>query len=237
MTGRPSSAVDFAKSLGITFSDAELLSQVFVHRSYLNEHRSLGLDHNERLEFLGDAVLELVVTEHLYRNFPNPEGELTNWRSALVRGQMIATIAKELGMEPHLLLSRGEQQSKGKARQLILANTFEAFIGALYLDRGYEAAQSFLNEHLILHLSDILAQRLHIDSKSDLQEKSQEHLGVTPTYTVLKSEGPDHDKIFTVGVQIGGTMVAEGTGSSKQRAEQSAAAQALEKWDEISHAA
>ncbi len=224
---------DFEKKLGIRFADRNLLQQVFVHRSYLNEHRSFALDHNERLEFLGDAVLELVVTEYLYVHYDKPEGELTNWRSALVRGEMLSKIAKHLSMEAHLLLSRGEQKGTGKARQLILANTFEAFVGALYLDQGYGAVKTFITEVLICHLEEILASGLHIDAKSDLQEKSQEKLSITPNYVVLDARGPDHAKEFEVAVYIGEQLLAKGTGGSKQKAEQDAATKALEAWNDL----
>lgn len=223
----------YLASLHIAATDLDLFQQVFVHRSYLNEHRTFRLGHNERLEFLGDAVLELVVTEFLYRTYPNPEGELTNWRSALVKGEMLARVAGELGMEDHLLLSRGERQSTGKARQLILANAFEAMIGAIYLDLGYESAQAFLSTHLLVRLPQVLEERLYIDAKSDLQERSQERLGLTPSYQLIEATGPDHEKEFTVGVYLGETLVAKGTGRSKQKAEQSAAQAALEKGDAI----
>ncbi len=230
---RDRNPADFAEALGLTFSDASLLQQVFVHRSYLNEHRSFPLDHNERLEFLGDAVLELVATEYLYKRFNNPEGELTNWRSALVRGEMLAKIATELGMNDYLLLSKGEQRSQGKARNLILANAFEAFVGALYLDQGYAAAQAFLEARLLSRIDEVLSQRLHIDAKSDLQEKSQEQLGVTPSYTILKTTGPDHDRHFTVGVYLRSVLAGEGEGQSKQKAEQAAATAALGNWTKV----
>lgn len=219
--------VAFLKSIGIKPTNIDLFQQVFVHRSYLNEHRSFPLGHNERLEFLGDAVLELVATEFLYRKYDNPEGELTNWRSALVKGEMLAQVAAEIGLEPYLLMSRGEKASTGKARQLILANAFEALIGALYLDRGYKPAQTFLSKQLLVRLDKVLAERLYIDAKSDLQERTQDKSGVTPTYVLLSTTGPDHDKEFVVGVYIGDVLIAEGTGRSKQKAEQSAAAAAL----------
>ena len=223
----------YLAGLGLEIHDRDLFQQVFVHRSYLNEHRSFSLGHNERLEFLGDAVLELVVTEYLYRTYPNPEGELTNWRSALVKGEMLARIAKELEIEDHLLLSRGERQSTGKARQLILANAFEALIGAVYLDLGYERAQAFIQKYLVSRLSQVLEDRLYIDAKSDLQERSQEKLGVTPSYILLESSGPDHEKEFRIGVYIGETLIAEGTGLSKQKAEQEAATAALKKGETL----
>lgn len=223
----------FAAGLDLHFNEESLLQQVFVHRSYLNEHRSFPLPHNERLEFLGDAVLELVTTEYLYKKYENPEGELTNWRSALVRGEMLAKIANELHMNDFLLLSKGEQRSEGKARQLILANAFEALIGAVYLDLGYEVAQRFLEKQLLSRLEEVLSQRLHIDAKSDLQEKSQEQLGVTPNYTILDATGPDHERQFLVGVRLHDVLVAKGEGRSKQKAEQAAAQAALERWSEI----
>lgn len=222
---------EYAKSLKLKFNDLGLLQQVFVHRSYLNEHRSFLLPHNERLEFLGDAVLELVVTEYLYRNYDKPEGELTAWRSALVRGEMLSKIASGLNLGDHLLLSRGEQKSTGKSRQLILANTFEALVGAIYLDQGFKVAQKFVTKFVISHLDEIIKAGLHIDAKSHLQEKSQEAFGITPTYKVLDEEGPDHNKKFTVGVFIGEKMLAQATGSSKQKAEQKAARRALDEWD------
>ena len=224
---------EFAENLGLHFKNQTLLQQVFVHRSYLNEHRSFELQHNERLEFLGDAVLELVTTEYLYLRYENPEGELTNWRSALVRGEMLAKIANKLGINDFLLLSKGEQRSQGKARQLILANAFEALIGAIYLDLGYEETQRFLETQLLSKLEEVLSQRLHIDSKSDLQEKSQEQFGVTPTYTILSSSGPDHDRQFTVGAYIDAVLIAKGNGQSKQKAEQAAASAALENWPQL----
>lgn len=229
-----SSALEaFAAELDLHFNEHSLLQQVFVHRSYLNEHRSFPLPHNERLEFLGDAVLELVATEYLYKKYENPEGELTNWRSALVRGEMLAKIANELHMNDFLLLSKGEQRSEGKARQLILANAFEALIGAVYLDLGYEVAQRFLEKQLLSRLEEVLSQRLHIDAKSDLQEKSQEQLGVTPNYKILDATGPDHERQFLVGVHLRDVLVAKGEGRSKQKAEQAAAQAALDQWGEV----
>lgn len=219
---------EFETTIHVSFADRNLLQQVFVHRSYLNEHKSFALDHNERLEFLGDAVLELVITEYLYKHFPNPEGDLTNWRSALVRGEMIAQIAVKLGMNDYLHLSHGEQQSTGKSRNLILANAFEALVGAIYLEHGYAIAQEFLGRELVPELERIQRDELHIDAKSRFQELIQERLSVTPNYTVLSERGPDHDKQFTVGVYVGDELRGTGEGSSKQRAEQAAAQAALE---------
>lgn len=225
---------DFAKKAGLFFKDKKLLQQVFVHRSYLNENIGFNLDHNERLEFLGDAVLELVVTEYLYKNYDNPEGELTNLRSALVKGSMLSTIAKELAIEKYLYLSRGEAKAEGKSRQLILANAFEALIGAIYLDQGYPTTVEFVKKHLIRHLGKIIDQKLYLDPKSHLQELAQEQLSITPVYKVLAEYGPDHAKSFTVGCCIDDKLIGEGSGSSKQTAESAAASSALEHWTEVS---
>lgn len=224
----------FEKEIGIKFKNKDILEQVFVHRSYLNENPNFHLQHNERLEFLGDAVLELIVTEHLYINYENPEGELTNWRSALVKGAMLSKIATDIKINNYLYLSRGESQSNGKSRQLILANAFEALIGALYLDQGYNKTKEFVQEKLISYLPEILDKQLYKDAKSRLQELSQEKTGITPLYKVLEETGPDHDKKFIVGIYIGENLLGKGPGSSKQEAEQEAAAQALENWSEQS---
>lgn len=224
----PKNLSEVETQLGLAFTDKDLLRQVFVHRSYLNENVAFELDHNERLEFLGDAVLELIVTEYLYKQYPNPEGELTNWRSALVRGVMLAEIAQDLALGDFLFLSRGEQKSGGKARQLILANTFEALIGALYLDKGYQLAQEFLNKHLLKRLPEIIEKQLYLDPKSRLQELCQEKSGLTPQYRVMAEYGPDHAKSFTVGVYLDKELTGEGSGSSKQIAEQAAANSALQ---------
>lgn len=216
------------KKMGVTVHDVDLLTQAFVHRSYLNENPSFPLGHNERLEFLGDAVLELVVTEYLYRTYPNPEGELTNWRSSLVNAKILAAIAADLGFESHLLLSKGESRdANSKARQTILANTYEAFVGALYLDQGFPAAHAFIEKTVLPHLPTILREHLYRDPKSRFQEESQERLGVTPTYRVLEEVGPDHAKRFRVGVYVGDEEVAIGEGSSKQEAQLAAAERAL----------
>lgn len=218
-----------AKRIGVDFKDLTLLQQALTHRSYLNENRDYSLDHNERLEFLGDAVLELVVTEHLYANYANPEGELTSWRSALVNGEMLSQIAQGLDVEKYLLMSRGEAKDTGRARQYLLANAMEAIIGAIYLDQGYEAAKKFILENVITHLAEILEKKLYLDPKSYFQEKAQEMQKVTPSYKVLREWGPDHDKHFVVGVFLGEENVAEGEGSSKQEAQRNAAQHALEK--------
>ena len=230
MSQKPKKLKQLEQKLGISFSDQELWRRVFIHRSYLNEAPELDLEHNERLEFLGDAVLELIVTEYLYRNFSNAEGELTNWRSSIVRGDVLAKVASELSLGDYLFLSRGEEKSGGRSRHLILANTFEALIGALYLDKGYNPAREFVAQHLISLLPEIIEKQLHIDPKSKLQELSQEKLGKTPEYRVLEESGPDHAKVFVVGVYAGGQFLAKGNGPSKQRAEQTAAGVALDEW-------
>jgi ribonuclease-3 len=214
-------------TLDITFTDQELLQQVFVHRSYINEHRSFPLGHNERLEFLGDAVLELCVTEFLYKNYPNPEGELTNWRSALVKGEMLAVVATELGFTDHLMLSFGESRSGGRARNQILANAYEAFLGALYLDQGYDICQKFVTKTITYRLDEILKLGSFIDPKSRLQELAQERFGQTPQYEVMSESGPDHAKEFEVRALVGEREVGRGMGSSKQAAQVAAAAHAL----------
>lgn len=218
----------FEENLGITFKDKGLLKQAFTHRSYVNEHREEKLTHNERLEFLGDAVLELIVTEHLFAKYPTkPEGELTSFRAGLVNTNTLADAAKELGMNDALFLSKGESKDTGRARQYILANTFESVIGALYLDQGYDAVSAFIEAHLLPKTDEIVSRRLWLDSKSNLQEQAQEKVGITPTYDVLRETGPDHDKEFVVGVYLGDELVAEGNGQSKQEAEQEAARAAL----------
>lgn len=222
---------DFAQleeRLGVSFRDKGLLQLAFTHRSYLNEHRGEVKEHNERIEYLGDAVLELAVTNYLYHEFPEtPEGELTAYRAALVNTQTLSMIADGLGMNDYLLLSKGEAQDTGRARVYILANTFEAFLGALYLDQGYEAAEKFVEAHLFPHTKEVIEKELWKDAKSRLQEEAQERISVTPHYEVVKAEGPDHAKEFTIAVMFGEEMVAEGTGSSKQEAEQQAAERAL----------
>lgn len=223
----------FQEQNNLTFTDTALLKTVFVHRSYINEAGDNTQSHNERLEFLGDAVLELVVTEYLYKNFDNPEGELTNWRSSIVKGEVLAKVAAEIELGEYLFLSRGEEKSGGRHRSLILANTFEALIGAIYLDMGYDKASDFIHKYLICLLPEIIEKRLYIDPKSRLQEVSQEDLGATPEYRVLSEQGPDHQKEFVVGVYAAGRLMAQGTGSSKQRAEQTAATEALENWSTV----
>ena len=216
------------KKLELNFKNKNLLIQAFVHRSYLNENPKFGLDQNERLEFLGDAVLELIITEYLYKEYPDKaEGELTNWRAALVNAKMLTLIAEELGFNNFLLLSRGETKELGKARQYILANTFEAFIGATYLDLGYEESEKFIKKYLLTKLSSIIKNKLYQDAKSHFQEEAQDKAGITPVYKVIKEWGPDHKKKFTVGVFLNEDLVAEGQGYSKQEAEEEAAKEAL----------
>lgn len=219
---------DLEKKLNIKFKNKDLLKQAFIHRSYLNENPAFGLGHNERLEFLGDAVLELVTTEYLFKNYPDlAEGEMTNLRAALVNTQMLSKVADGLNFSDYLFLSRGEAKEIGRGRQYILANTLEAFIGALYIDGNYKSAKDFILKILIPALSDIIKNKLWRDAKSLFQESAQERVGVTPTYEVLEESGPDHDKIFKIGVYLGKDMVASGSGSSKSEAQQKAAENAL----------
>jgi len=216
------------KKLGLKFQNKDLLVQSFAHRSYLNENPDFNLDHNERMEFLGDAVLELIVSENLYKNYPEkPEGELTNWRAALVNAKMLSLIAEEIGLNDFLLLSRGETKELGKARAYILANTIEALIGAIYLDSGYKEAQGFIERYIIKKLPNIIENKLYKDAKSHFQEEAQDRAGVTPVYKVIEESGPDHKKNFTVGVFLYAEMIAKGQGFSKQEAEEAAAKEAL----------
>lgn len=219
------------KQLGAKFNNEGLLKQAMIHRSYLNEHPEIALGHNERLEFLGDAVLEIVVTEFLYLNFPTtPEGDLTNWRASLVNAKKLYEVAGELGIEDYLYLSKGESRDKNKkSRQFILANAIEAIIGAIYLDQGIDAAKKFIMKNIISQLDDILANRAYLDPKSHFQEKAQEEKGITPHYQVLEEVGPDHAKVFTVGLYLEKEMVVTGQGSSKQEAQVDAAAKGLKK--------
>ena len=229
-----SSIKSLEKNIEINFKNKNLLQQALVHRSYINEHPDFHLGHNERLEFLGDAVLEIIVTEYLYVNFPDkPEGDLTNWRASLVNSKMLYKIAAKLKFEDFLLLSKGESKDKNsKARQYILADSVEAVIGAIYLDQGLEVAKSFILKNVIVDLKDILKNKTYVDSKSRFQEMSQEIVGITPSYKVLKEEGPDHAKKFTVGLYLNDELVATGDGSSKQEAQTKAAEEGLKvkKW-------
>ncbi|MFZ2226328.1 MAG: ribonuclease III [Candidatus Moraniibacteriota bacterium] len=223
---------ELAKKIGVKFNKLDLLQQAVTHRSYLNEHREYKLEHNERLEFLGDAVLELVVTEYLYNNYPeNPEGEMTNWRAALVCGEMLSKISKELGVEEYLLMSRGEAKDTGRARQYLLANAFEAITGAIYLDqgkKGYDVCRDFILKYVVTKLPNIIEKKLYLDPKSRFQEEAQDRAGVTPSYRVVSESGPDHDKKFVVGAFLAEELIAKGEGLSKQEAQRSAAEKALE---------
>ena len=216
-----------AAKLGLDFKDYQILQEALTHRSFLNENRNYKLSHNERLEFLGDAVLELSVTEHLFNNYQNPEGDLTNWRAALVNGEMLAKIGQEIGIEEFILMSKGESKDTGKARQYILANAMEAIIGAIYLDLGFEEANNFIQKFIISKLPEVLKTKSYQDPKSYFQEKAQEVVQVTPHYEVVKEWGPDHDKRFLVAVFLGNEKVAEGEGASKQEAQRNAAEEGL----------
>lgn len=223
----------FEKMTGLTFKNKELLRRAFTHRSYLNENRATEMSHNERLEFLGDAVLELIVTEYLFEKYPDStEGDLTAYRAALVNAITLSEVAQKIGVNEFLLLSKGETKDTGKARQYILANTMEAIIGAIYLDQGYDAAKYFISNNLFHLIDKIVEDKTWIDAKSKFQEKAQEKESTTPIYKTIKEEGPDHDKHFTVGVYLNKDLIASGDGKSKQEAEQSAARAALEakKW-------
>ncbi len=225
----PEYAAYLAK-LGLSFNDPDLFIEALTHRSYLNENKGVVSAHNERLEFLGDAVLELAVTHFLYVKFPNrDEGDLTAYRASLVNTNSISDAAQKLGLNDMLLLSKGESKDQGRARQIILANAFEALLGAIYLDQGYEAAEAFIAKSLYSKIDEVIEKRSWQDAKSQFQEVAQEKRSITPNYKTLKEEGPDHDKRFTVGVYLQSDEIARGTGQSKQEAEQSAAQNALEK--------
>lgn len=219
---------NFENKVKVIFKNKDLLKQSFTHRSYINENLGVSTSHNERLEFLGDAVLELIVTDFLYKKYSHyTEGELTALRSALVNAVIISEVAGNIGMNDYLLLSKGEAKDRGKARQYILANTYEAFIGAMYLDQGYDAVDKFVTKTLLPKTEEIVNKKLWRDAKSLVQEKAQEFVSVTPAYKVLHQSGPDHDKHFTVGIYFGTDLIAEGKGKSKQEAEQNAAMVAL----------
>jgi ribonuclease-3 len=219
------------EKLGVTFNNIELFITAFTHRSYLNEHKKTVSEHNERLEFLGDAVLELVVTEYLYSNHEEPEGILTNWRSSLVRTESIGAAAVRCGFEPMLRLSRGEKRGSDRARAQILANSFEAVVGAIYLDQGYDAAKKFISESILSTFAGILESGSWMDAKSHLQELAQSQEAATPLYKVMSEEGPDHEKTFSVGVYVGNKLRGQGSGPSKQAAQQKAAETALEYYE------
>lgn len=218
--------------INIVFENKDLLKQAFIHRSYLNEHPNVHMEHNERLEFLGDAVLELIVTEYLYNTYPNPEGELTSWRAALVNSKMLSFVASSLDFNSYILLSRGEQKDTGRARQFILANAVEALIGAIYIEKGYDVSRTFIADHILKELPKILENKLYRDPKSSFQEAAQDKLGITPTYEVLSESGPDHSRTFVVGVYLDKDMISQGEGSSKHEAQEEAAQKGLEikKW-------
>jgi len=218
------------EKLGVTFNNIDLLITAFTHRSYLNEHKKTVSEHNERLEFLGDAVLELVTTEFLFGNYSEPEGTLTSWRSALVRTESISAAASRYGYESLLRLSRGEKRGSDRAREQILANSYEAVLGALYLDQGYDACKRFITESLLSTFDTILKTGSWMDPKSHLQELAQSADGATPVYKVLEEVGPDHDKTFTVGVFVDGKLKGQGTGPSKQMGQQKAAEAALQSY-------
>lgn len=219
---------DLEKKIKIKFKDKALLKKAFIHKSYMNEYRGEDLEDNERLEFLGDAVLELAATRHLFNNHPDQsEGQMTAFRSALVKGKHLAQVAIELELGKYLFLSHGEEKSGGRSKKYILANTVESLIGAIYLEHGYDGAEKFIKTFILQKLDDIIENDLHIDSKTRFQEIAQEKVGFTPHYELIKDEGPDHDKEFTMGAYIDDELIAEGKGSSKQKAEEDAAKHAL----------
>ncbi len=224
---QPASFVLLEKTIGVSFRNKDLIVQALTHRSATRQSRILG--HNERFEFLGDAVLELVATEYLFQFTDKSEGELTNWRSALVNGEHLASVARDLKIGEYILMSRGEVASGGRDKDSTLANTLEAIIGALYLDQGFDATKKFCRDFILMRLQHLLAQGKHRDEKSIFQEKAQEEMAITPRYQVISEEGPDHDKKFTSAVFLGDEQIAEGTGNSKQRAEQAAAKAGLKK--------
>ena len=218
----------FAKRLGLKFKDINNFRNAFVHRSYLNENKKFDLPNNERLEFLGDAVLELAVTRFLFENYDLSEGELTALRSAIVRGQNLSEVGRKIGIEEYIYLSSGEKQGSPKAKSLIVANCLEAIIGAIYVDSGFETSEGFVNKYITSTVEKILTDNLHVDAKSSFQERIQEELKITPSYKVLSESGPDHNKQFVSGVYVGEKLIAEGRGSSKSQAENEAARNAIE---------
>ncbi len=224
---------DFSKACGISVKNRDFFVEAMTHRSYLNENKNHPYTHNERMEFLGDAVLELVVTEYLFKNFDNPEGDMTAWRAALVNGEMLARVAREIDIERFLMMSKGESKDTGKARKYLLANAMEAIIGALYLDGGYNNAKEFITRTILVHMDEVLEKKLYLDAKSYFQEKAQEFENITPHYKLISESGPDHDRTFVVGVYLNEEKVAEGSGRSKQDAQRAAARAGLEvkKWN------
>jgi ribonuclease III len=228
ITRRRKMPEDLTKKLGIKFNDISLLERALTHRSFLNENKSVDKS-NERLEFLGDAVLELIVSDYLFRKYPDrPEGELTSFRSAIVRTESLAEASRELCFGEYLRLAKGEEESCGREKDYILANTFEAILGAIYIDQSYQECKKLVTKILISKIANIVEHRLDIDSKTKIQEMAQAKFNTTPTYVVLQESGPDHDKEFVVGVKIGKKILARGKGSSKQRAEEAAAQKAIE---------
>ncbi|NMC08975.1 ribonuclease III [Candidatus Microgenomates bacterium] len=220
---------EIENKLGIEFKNKDLLERAFIHRSYINENRGKVQENNERLEFLGDAVLELIISAKIYTKYQNKsEGDLTAIRSAVVRTESLASQSRELGLGEYLLMSRGEEESGGKDKDFLLANLFEAVLGAIYLDKGYSEAENFINRTLVLKIEKIVNEESFIDPKTKVQEVIQSKYKETPTYEVIKEEGPDHDKYFTIGLKVGNKVIAEGYGSSKQKAEEEAAKKALE---------
>ncbi len=220
----------FEQMVGLKFKNKELLKRALTHRSFLNENKQDDLKNNERLEFLGDAVLELVISEYLFHEYPDrPEGELTSFRAAVVKTENLAKVSKELNFGQYLLMSKGEEMTGGREKEYLLANTFEAIVGAFYLDQGYEPVKEFLTKHLTPQISTIVKYRLDVDAKTKLQEKTQSIFKTTPVYKIVHEKGPDHDKIFTVKVIIKGKAYGEGTGATKQKAEDAAAAATLKK--------
>ncbi len=220
---------ELEKKIEIEFNNKDFLQQALVHRSYLNENPKFHLNDNERLEFLGDAVLEIIVTDYLYKNYPNPEGDLTNWRAALVNAKMLAKVANQLEMNNHLLLSHGESKDNGRARNYILADALEALIGAIYLDQGHDKAKEFIEREIIKELPEIIKQKLYQDPKSRFQEEAQERVGITPSYKVIEEWGPDHNKQFIIGIYLEEELITESQGTSKQEAQEKAAETALKK--------
>jgi len=223
----------FQKTIKISFKNLEILDRVFIHRSFLNENKEKKIESNERLEFLGDAVLEIIVTKYLYEKYPKePEGKLTAWRASLVNGKSLSESARKINMGELLYLSKGEEKTGGRERDLLLANSFEALIGAIYIEHGMKAVKNFIIDHILIKLPKIIKEKLYLDPKTHLQELVQAEIGITPVYKVLKEEGPDHSKNFTLGVFLNDKMLAVGNGSSKQEAQVKAAQKALENWQE-----
>ena len=222
------------KEINIVFKQTSLLKTAFIHRSYLNEHPGETLSHNERLEFLGDSVLGVIVSDYLYEKYPNkPEGDLTNYRSSIVNARILSQVAKELSLGKYLFLSKGEEETGGRDRQYILANTYESLLGAIYLDQGLAVSARFVRKNLITHLKEIVDKKLYKDFKSKLQELAQEKFNITPSYKVLSEQGPDHSKIYETGVYLNKKLIGKGVGNSKQNSEQEAAKNYLEKIDKL----